>query len=699
LPLNNQGSKRNSKVVPILSNSDAANGTENQDIVGVTSSQQLASIAKQTIRVAKRNKTKNPISRHSLSIDNEEQQFQKNTSDYDNLSDSLDRCFSDGYLNKNEYVSLNSNNPKLELDVDILSRFDRFKFEEHQHQRPKEIDFLNDAVCIDTKQPHTALECLETDFYKLYRVVLEQSHLETWDNTEETSFNSRTTLNNTLDENKITISCKQPLSPVNNRNSAKNIVNKSLNFAQPDSWSNFNCASEEDEEEPELVETRDAEASNKLNSVSTTSTSPHSIEEFSQETNLTSPILARPETISTITDDVEKEIQTFVNSHSFDKKNNEIKITLSPSPNFQAYEEKQEAELSAIERKSLNKSPVEDLENQLQFYERIERSFFLELERNSFSLTPSSSSDTNSPNTPRKRSLTSSERKFFSSSLSASPTPESTNTLLNSNAHVNLKANMANLVFDINPSEISQDLISPNTKEAEEEAEQHEDVKSISNSSHDNSNSISINSNSSEANAINSCMTNIENINISQNNKHENKIEAAQESEKENIINFLVDKTTTTTNTAANSNSEDFNSTNKSILKFDKTEKKDDEAVENNLISNSQDLDEKIEMNSNIVDLQDLTNTVDHEHRKDLPRRRSMTLKHHFDNRENNENETVSNKSSLFTSLSPIEVNREVKLALNEAVVAGDKHEKLFEKQISFKNGKLNTMLKSFYLY
>jgi len=283
--------------------------------------------------------------------------------------------------------------------------------------------------------------------------------------------------------------------------------------------------------------------------------------------------------------------------------------------------------------------------------------------------------------------------------------------MLNSNANVNLKpSNMANLVFDINPSEISQDLISPNTKVAaeEEEQQQHEDVKSISTSSHDNSNSISINSNSSEANAINSCMTNIENINISQNSKHENKLETAQESEKENIINFLVDKTTTTsttTNTAANSNSEDFNSTNKSILKFDKSEKEeedDDEAVENNLISNSQDLDEKIEMNLNIVDLQDLTNTVDHEHRKDLPRRRSMTLKNHLDNRENNENETVSNKSSLFTSLSPIEVNREVKLALNEAVVVGDtKDEKLFEKQISFKNGKLNinTNLKSFYLY
>ena len=274
--------------------------------------------------------------------------------------------------------------------------------------------------------------------------------------------------------------------------------------------------------------------------------------------------------------------------------------------------------------------------------------------------------------------------------------------MLNSNANVNLKANMANLVFDIiNPSEISQVLISPNTKEAAAEAEQHEDVKSISNSSHDNSNSISINSNSSEANAINSCMTNIENINISQNNKHENKRETAQESENENIIKFLVDKTTTTTttNTAANSNSEDFNSTNKSILKFDKSEKEDEEAVENNLILNSHDLDEKIGMNLNIVDLQDLTNTVDHEHRKDLPRRRSMTLKHHLDNRENNENETVTNKSSLFTSLSPIEVNREVKLALNEAAVAGDKDEKLFEKQISFKNGKLNTILKLFYLY
>ena len=110
MPSYNQGSKRNSKVVPILSNSDAANGAENQDIAGVTSSQQLASIDKQTIRVAKRNKIKNAASRHSLSIDNEEQQFQKNTSDYDNLSDSLERCFSDGYLNNNEYVSLNNSN-------------------------------------------------------------------------------------------------------------------------------------------------------------------------------------------------------------------------------------------------------------------------------------------------------------------------------------------------------------------------------------------------------------------------------------------------------------------------------------------------------------------------------------------------------------------------------------------------------------
>ena len=56
-------------------------------------------------------------------------------------------------------------------------------------------------------------------------------------------------------------------------------------------------------------------------------------------------------------------------------------------------------------------------------------------------------------------------------------------------------------------------------------------------------------------------------------------------------------------------------------------------------------------------------------------------------NKENNENETLFNKSSLFTSLSPIEVNRGDNFEVNEPVVVSDMREKSFEKQISFKNG------------
>ena len=566
-------------------------------------------------------------------------------------------------MNKNEYLPRNNalQNNGIELDVNILSRFERFKVDEYQDRQ-------------QAQEENSGLECLETDIYKLYRVVLEQSNLETWDNTDDTTANS------IPEENKITISCKQPLSPINYRNTPKNVSNKSLNFGQPESWSNFNGTSEE-EEEVELA-ARPVDSLNKFSSVSASSTSPHSVEELSQDIHQVSSILSRLKITSTL-DETDTELNTFEHADSLEKNNNEIKIILSPSSSFQTYEEKQEAEFAVIERKSpsLAKSPVDDLENQLQFYERIERSFFLELERNSFSLTPSSSSDPNSPNTPRKRSLTSSERKFFSSSLSTSPTPENTNTNKmsnsNSNTNTNLKVDTDNLIPDINQSETSEDLISPNTKEEE----RHEDVKSITNSSHDNSNIISIDSNnSSETNAINSSI-HIENINISQNSyyKDENKTETAtHESVNENLINFLVDDIITTAN--------NFNFTNKSIFELNKIEKGEEEieVEEYKFVSNkNKELDVKILMDSTIIDLQDLTNTVDHEHRKDLPRRRSMTLK----NKENNENETLFNKSSLFTSLSPIEVNRGDNFEVNEPVVVSDMREKSFEKQISFKNG------------
>ena len=72
---------------------------------------------KSTIKIAKRTKTKNK-SRLSLSVETDEL---KNVSDYDNVSDHLDRCFSDSHLNSN---SANYTiNHHLDLDIVTLGQY------------------------------------------------------------------------------------------------------------------------------------------------------------------------------------------------------------------------------------------------------------------------------------------------------------------------------------------------------------------------------------------------------------------------------------------------------------------------------------------------------------------------------------------------------------------------------------------------
>ena len=197
--------------------------------------------SKQLIKVTKRNKTrvKGLASRLSLSIEADD--HQKNTSDYDNLSDSLERCFSDGCLSRNDFSKSDSTSPlhdihRLDLDLDVitLGRLDKLKLEEAKRKfNSSNTDILNQAAHIALRQNSkdfisTPIECLDTDIYKLYRVVLEQTNLETWDNTDECSD----------ENNKFTITCNQPFSQTTSP-THRNRNNFNLDFGQPDSWSNF----------------------------------------------------------------------------------------------------------------------------------------------------------------------------------------------------------------------------------------------------------------------------------------------------------------------------------------------------------------------------------------------------------------------------------------------------------------------------
>ena len=280
-----------------------------------------------------------------------------------------------------------------------------------------------------------------TDIYKLYRVVLEQTYPETWNNLDSTDEENGN--ENAYTENKCSISSQQPFTLAKHCGPNKTTTSCSLDFGQPDSWSNLT-----------LVQLTESASSDSDSS--------------SKQLKVVVPIL---ETSSLDYDDEEEEEEELCESVTKNTthcipSNTSIQITVSPPcGGFQPYEKKKALpEKETVKETSRNgqsaheeevqnerkagsstastlSSPVADLENQIQFYDRVERAFYLELDRNSFSLTPSSSSDANSPVSLRKRRSTSSEQKFFSSSLTTSraQTPD---------PHMNMSSNITNATTD-----------------------------------------------------------------------------------------------------------------------------------------------------------------------------------------------------------------------------------------------------------
>ena len=218
--------------------------------------------------------------------------------------------------------------------------------------------------------------------------------------------------------------------------------------------------------------------------------------------------------------------------------------------------------------------------------------------------------------------------------------------------------------------------------------ESQDNAKSIIECSHDNISKNNANSDSSEADAL--LRSSEKNQNISNcsrsssssgggNNNNNNNMNTEnrvtqEESENENLINFLIDEIINEKTDKSifnlNKSEEEIDEEIKpreernSKLDFEENEKEKEEEEEKQ-VENLRILDEYL-MES--IDLKDLTiNDHGREHRKDVPKRRSLD---------------ASKKSALFTSLSPIEKNKRPEA--DSSLLS--KQDKQFEKQ-SFEKG------------
>ena len=303
--LKNKGSKRTSKIIPL---NNAPEST------------------KSTIKIARKKRKINTITDEST------------------IKDPSGRSFSESHLSQvdNEYLNTGAEVGDTDDDIDNMNNSD-------DDEEIVEGAVGSDLVVKDSNSQLSQQDKLDPSLFKLYRVVLEQTNLDSWHNNECIEIEPEEL--EVKQDNAFTIISQHPTNKNLPDKKRKNL-NPNLGVCELEFWSN---------EHKELICGQKENFGTILIKTEDFDLRPMMFERRTQQND--SGYMTLPP------------IPSRVSSSS-----NEDELDLSPNIKKPLIHQKKSFERT-LSSPSDSISPVVELDNQLQFYKRIEKSFFNELDK------------------------------------------------------------------------------------------------------------------------------------------------------------------------------------------------------------------------------------------------------------------------------------------------------------------------------